>query len=497
MIDLVKQLIKALNDNKVCYCHWKSNQNIERALNAKEDIDLLVVSGAVGDFHACLIALGFKAANQPAREESYSIRHYYGLDYATGTLVHIHIHYRLVTGGSALKNYRFNVENMLMQHMEQISGVNVPSKAAELLMLVVRKTLESASITEMIMLLRERNVVREEIEWLLQDEQNVIHGVNGVIDLLEKWFPGINKKLFFYALENLRGQWNILKLFVIGNIMVLALQQYAIFSMMSGCCLRGWRFSCKIVKRMAVKQRTHSFITGGTIIAVVGADATGKSTIVKMLTDWLSEHFKTSTYHVGRPPSSFTTWFPNKLMPFLRKIIPRFRSGNIEAEIQDKGGDTLKGVRLLVFIVRSLLIAHDRTRILTKIYRQATRGTIVICDRYPTPIVGAMDSCQVDNKLQAVRSNRFFSFLAKREDNMYRKMSPPDVVFKLSVPVETAIKRNEMRIKDGVEDNSWVRRRHIQSELQDYPRSITFNIDTDKGMEETLLEIKCCVWSVL
>ncbi len=497
MLNLITRLFDSFHSQGLVYCHWKSNRNLEKALNGEEDLDLLISRDSVDGVNMSLISLGFKMASQPAAEQSYSIYHYYGLDEESGKLVHPHVHYRLVTGGSILKNYRFPMEEKIFSNREQISGIYVPAKAVELLLLVVRKTLESASITETFMLLREKESVQKEIEWLLREGGGVVHGESGALGLFQSWFPGIEGETFLEALENLRGRWNVLRLLFLGRHMASGLKQYALYPKWSAVLLRGVFFFQKVLKRLVVRRRTHAFHTGGTIIAVVGPDATGKSTVVDMLSSWLSEHYMVCTVHAGRPPSSVVTWLPNKIMPLLRSYMPRYRTGNIEAEVQEKGGSELKGIRLSIFILRSLMIAFDRMRLLTGIYRQATRGGLVICDRYPTPVLGAMDSVQVDKSLDAVAGNRLFRFLAENESMMYRRMPPPDVVVQLTVPVETALVRNESRDKDGAEDEKWVRRRHKQSELQRYPESRTFLVDTSQSLDDTLLKIKRLIWSNL
>src|SRR5439155_354823 len=146
-----------------------------------------------------------------------SICHYYGLDEENGRLVHVHAYYRILTGGTVLKNYRLPLEEMLLCGTRQIQGVFVPSPAAELVSFVVRKTLEHASV------------------------------------------------------------------------------------------LRSSRFLAGLARRVVRRGPTRVLLSGGAVVAVVGSDGAGKSTVVGELTAWLGTSLRVRRIHAGKPPAAVTT----------------------------------------------------------------------------------------------------------------------------------------------------------------------------------------------
>jgi thymidylate kinase len=496
MLKLVESLVQNLNENEVSYCHWKSNRNLDRALAGVEDLDLLIARGAGDKTQEILGKLGFRLAEQPLREKSCSIFHYYGHDESSGIIVHLHIHFRLITGGAIVKNFRFPIEDRILASTETQGNVRVSSKPVELLLLVVRKSIESASLLEMFLLWREKSAVMGEIEWLTANEKTDGTVAREAAELFDAYFPGANADLFETAFRRLSGDWKFTSLWKSGCRMRRHLRMYTIDNGLMESILRITGFSHKIFARFIAKKRTHTFQTGGTIIAVTGPDATGKSTVVGMLYSWLANNFSTETAHTGKPPSSLLTYLPNRLMPMLRKRAPGFRTGNIESDIQTKEAKRPKGLRLYIFAIRSLMIAHDRKRLLLRISRNALKGGLIVCDRYPSPIIGAMDSIQIDPELAEIKSSKILSAMANIERRIYQQMPPADVVIQLTAPVEVALERNSSRNKAG-ENDAWVRRRHFQSRLQKYDVSRTIKIDTQQPLEETLSEVKREVWKNL
>ena len=71
-----------------------------------------------------------------------SLEHYFALDEESGLLAHVHAYYRVITGESLSKNYRFPVEEMLLQNTRAEDSVRVPTKSAELVVFTLRMMLK-------------------------------------------------------------------------------------------------------------------------------------------------------------------------------------------------------------------------------------------------------------------------------------------------------------------------------------------------------------------
>jgi thymidylate kinase len=240
--------------------------------------------------------------------------------------------------------------------------------------------------------------------------------------------------------------------------------------------------------------------TGGAIIAFTGPEATGKSTLVNECKSWLGEAFAVKVVHAGKPPSTWLTKPFNLVLPLLRRKMPTMRTNSLEGHISSSVGASQappkKGISALIYAIRSVLIAWDRCQLLVGVRQAAANGQIVICDRYPSEEVGAMDSPRLQaGSASAGLGSVIYNWLARQEARLYKQVGPPDVVLKLRVSIETAKQRNHERIKDSKESAAYVESRHRQS--RNWHRSGTkyqFDIDTEQSLPDTINNVKRAIW---
>ncbi|NUQ62835.1 MAG: hypothetical protein HUU20_10120 [Pirellulales bacterium] len=252
---------------------------------------------------------------------------------------------------------------------------------------------------------------------------------------------------------------------------------------------------------MAYRRATRSHKgmaprSGGAVIAFVGSEATGKSTLVAQMREWLGEHFAVKQIHAGKPNHTLLSFVPNCFLPLLRWLAPSSRSTRVESRIvaQQPAVQGPKGFPL-IFAVRSALLAYDRRSLLIRVFGRAANGSIVLCDRYPSLAGGAPDSPQLSRL--PVPAGRFSvrRLLAQLETHLYRQIPPPDLVIHLSAPLAVTLSRNAARGK--VEPEDYVRRRHALSCDLDFGDTPVLKINTDQPREQTVRQVKQAIWSAL
>jgi thymidylate kinase len=484
MLELIQKFFTALNESNISYCHWKSNASIERALDGREDLDLLVNTRDRHRFEAILTSMKFKKANVTSGELVPSVYHYYGLDEGTGTIVHVHVYYEIITGESLLKNYRLPVEGMIFENITYIHGVRIPRKEVELIFFVIRMILKHIFLAECILLYKNEEDMKRELRWLLQNCNK-----KKVASLLKKWLPEIDESLFEKCIDALELRHSLFKGIILGRRVRSCLRVYARHSRFKGIIYVNYRFIKAIFRKFIRRRRNKIRSSGGLVIAVVGPEATGKSTLAGEIEKWLGEYFLTYSIHAGKPPSSCISLVPNLFVPFFRKTLPQFRTSEIEPKNKRKVS--------LLSMMRCAMIAFDRRKLLLKAYRRVSRGAIVICDRYPSCTVGAMDGPRLNLHLLGDCSFSFKKILTKMENRIYKEIPPADIVLELSVPLETAVKRNINRRKHGKETEEYVRRRHAEAGTVSSEKSILYRINTEAPIKDTLLFIKDIIWSHL
>ena len=257
------------------------------------------------------------------------------------------------------------------------------------------------------------------------------------------------------------------------------------------------------MKRKCGSEKKNKFFNpGGIFIAIVGPDAPGKSPFFSERSRWLGETFLVRNVHAGKPPISWITAPFNLLLHLARRFLPQFRTTNRNNRyLSAEANTSRKASRLadLLYAFRAVILAWDRRNVLLKAWRTAAKGDIVICDRYPSNIIGAMDSPRL---MDIPRSKGWLSFvqkkLAKLEQRLYAQISPPDLVLRLQVSLETAIERNRLREKAGGEPDQFIKLRHRHS--PQWHRTDTdrvFDVDTEQPLSDTLRQVKELVWQSL
>lgn len=223
-----------------------------------------------------------------------------------------------------------------------------------------------------------------------------------------------------------------------------------------------------------------------TLIAFVGSEATGKSTILNEVETWLGRSHRVRRVHAGKPPSTPLTFLPHVLLPALRAVFPEQRTLRVEERYEDGDVGTERTYPLL-FGVRSVMLAYERRALLTRAARSGTE-TVVLSDRYPSQASGAPDGPQLAHLSMPSGRLSLRRALARIEDRLYRDIPVPDMVFHLSAPLEVTLARNAARDKQEPED--YVRFRHALSSRLRFDGAPVHAIDTDRDLEQVVREIE-------
>ena len=482
----LRTLLREFEADGVRYCHWKSNNRLPEALSGETDFDVLVHYQDAESFNRIISAHGFRRAVGPRWDSHSSIFHYYGLDEDSGHIVHLHVYYRLITGGGLVKDFRLPMEDRYLNEARVVDGARLPAKHLELIVFCVRKVLEHTDPLELLMLMREGAGVRREIEWL-SDEETVARAkaLGGEV------LPAIQPELLIRCIDGIVQRRGVLSNFLTGWKIQRRLARYSNSSFLKRGLTTVGRFFQKCRQKFFRRGHINRLDLGGRVIAVIGGEATGKSTVVSTIHEWLGEYLKIHRVHAGKPPSNWLTWLPNALLPLARRLFPKQRSGVVELAAEEESVANTS----LVFALRAASLAYDRCQLLTGAYRSATRGEVTVCDRYPTHVTGDIDSAMLPPR---GRDSSLYRILQQTEERLYRSIPSPDLVLRLSVPVEVAIERNRTRDKEGEpEPEDYVRQRHARVGKLDYRDTKVIEIDTNKSLEETLLDVKRAVWSII
>ena len=317
------------------------------------------------------------------------------------------------------------------------------------------------------------------------------------LSLLKEHCPAVSESLFSKCVSAIENNHSFLKRVILARRVRRKLRKYA-ESGYIGRLFAYFRVVWALVRRrLDGKIKNKGLRSGGVVIAIVGPDATGKSTTVGETRRWLGKVFALRCVHVGKPPASWITFPFSVVLPFARQILPRFRRSQVQTHSSDK--EPVKESSSLFYAVRALTLAWDRSRLLIKVARSKADGDFIICDRYPSEVTGAMDSPRLRERSgKGGMKNAIFNWMVRAERKLYERMPPPDIAIQLTVSLETAKKRNQARVGDDRDADEFIEIRHRNA--RDWHKDGTphyYKVSTEQSIADTILTIKKAVWESL
>jgi thymidylate kinase len=400
----------------------------------------------------------------------------------------VHAYYRIITGESLSKNLHLPFEEMILQNVREEHSIQVPAKSVELVVFTIRMMLKHTSLVELLMLARDWQGVKREIEWLMEAKPT-----DEALNLVAAWLPSVNIGLFSDCIDALKQPAPLLRRIILGIQLRSQLSIYARNSRIQAWLIGIQKFFLMAYGRLTRSKRGMILQSGGAVIAFVGPEATGKTTLLTATRRWLGEHFVIEQIHAGKPKSTLLTLLPNIFLPLLRSALPMYRPSKINSrQVLAEPSQISPNVYPLLSAIRSVFLAYDRRALLSRAFARAANGSIVLCDRYPSMSRGASDGPQLQQVVIDPKRYPIQSWLARNEKRLYQEIPAPDMVISLHVPLEIALLRNKNRGKEEPED--YVRFRHSLASNLEYGNAPICEINTDQSLEKTVLEVKKNIW---
>lgn len=479
MLELVQQLISTLDKNKIVYCHWKSNVNLQKAVSGEDDLDLLVSRNNKCSFETAIRSLNFKPVSSKFIAFP-GVSHFYGYDLTGDKIVHLHVYYQVITGSSVTKAHVFNIEEEVLRHRvtDHPLRMPVPQRYMEYVIYMIRLMIKLSSICEHARVCRHLDEIWREIDYLYngRDDQQIA-------SFLENYFPSITPEFLKNCLVSVKEKKHITS-YLLGKKIRWNLHRYRRMSRFNELAQLLFQLFYRTLNKLLLHEKKR-FKSGGIMIAIVGADATGKTTICNQIHEWLGENFTAFKVHVGKPPSSLLT-FPLNMLVRIMKLCKGKGDMRTSTKKGCKGSSWPLAVRLS-------MLSFDRMRLTRRFWRKSVSGKIVIFDRYPSSTVGAMDS----QRMVPCDVKGLKKLLARWEEHCYSLIPIPDIVFQLHVPVEVAVQRNDMRKKEGKEADEFIRLRHEENSHLSYNGRLVYSIDTSRDYSVVIGQIKKLIWQNL
>lgn len=481
-IQLVGELIAALDAADVRYCHWKSNTTLDRAAAGETDLDLLIARDQFGDFARVLDQLGFSRASRSHVDDPPGTAHYFGHDPSADLFVHIHAHTQLVLGHDRSKNYRLPIEHAYLASSTRDTVLPTPAPEFEYVVLVIRLVLKYAVLDEIVWSgLRGRTAgpsagERRELEDLRERTAE-----EAIKDVVEQHLPFVGLELFQRAERLFEDRTDVRGALSVARQMQIALAPHARTPASVDAATRVWRRLGLTVKRRIGAIRGFRLATGGALVAVLGGDGAGKSTALTELSRWLGQDFDVSRVHLGKPPWSWTTYAVRAALKLLTAL------GLLkEVELEGDLGEVMEFRRLVWLACQG----RDRYLEYRRVRRAAGRGTIVLSDRFPHPALQSTDVPKI-KQLSGSNSGRILKWLSRLEDHYHSRVALPDITFVLLLePAEAARRKTD-------EPHDYVMERSKEVWEIDWSAHDVHIVDASRSPQEVADEMKRVLWKSL
>lgn len=491
---LSEQLISELDKKNIRYCHWKSNEHLLEGLNGITDLDILVNKEDKNLFWKILNELWFKKVISQPYQTYVGVEDWLGFCEKTGVMLHLHIHYELVTGTKYVKEFMLPWNKYVLDNIciDEVSKMKIINPNIELIILLIRISIKAKFRTILKSKILKNNAYSNDIE-----------------KELEYLFKRIDKEYINKNLKEMFSEESVLALkleeiiikekLTVNDILKLKrlikkeLKESKKYNDLE--IVLKYLSICIKIKLGAVKERLgfniirrKRFETGGCAITFVGCDGAGKTTMIEDTYKWIKWKIDVHELYLGSGDN-----VKNPILKNLNKFIRKTSKSKKKEKEKEKITKIKSNFSVKLFLKSMLFmyIAKDKKRNVHKLIKLKQLGSIVITDRYPQiQFVGINDGPCIRSHVVKYNSNKYFEKLALREERIYKDMVrvSPDIVIKLIVKPDIAIKRKPEHTYEQLE-----KKVEIISKL-DFVNSKVYEVDASQSIEKVSLDIRKIIW---
>lgn len=217
------------------------------------------------------------------------------------------------------------------------------------------------------------------------------------------------------------------------------------------------------------------------IIAIIGSDGSGKSTVCEHLINCVQKYGPAVRVHLGKQAGNVERAVIK--LPLMGNALNKTIKHN-KVKSAKKLPGSIPALVIMSFVIRRLL----RFRHMLACHR---RGLIVLADRYPQiQIPGAYDGTVFPAN---VTGSRFVLWLAGLERSSFHWMAghKPDLVIKLNVDLEVACSRKPDHRREAL-----AKKIAITPQLT-FDGSQLVDIDANKPLDEVLIDAEKAITSFM
>jgi len=469
-------LLSALRQKGVRFAHWKSNLHLAEALAGETDLDLLIDKGDINAFRESMKEVrGRRVISQPWASYP-DVEDWLVFDGTSGGFLHLHVHYILVTGLKRVKHLRLPWTQTVLSHLrnDPASHWPVPTASLELLILFIRIWAKMPPWRRLFAPRIPRHTLQE-LRWL-EAEADAAEFVSLAtsLGLASKTIPPLgDTKAILEASRDFYGQ----------------VKTHYRMSWLSALTQAAWLNLRLLATRTWLNNigpiRYRKVLDGrGFMVALVGSDGSGKSTVSRSLLEWLHYKLDAHFYYMGSGDGA-AGWVQG-----VRRGLSRFwRKRKGPRTVNSAKTEGQKSASTLSKLWRSLdlLLLRRKLRLLREGRSLADHGSIILLDRYPQDQFNGI----CDGPRQ--QDGMGFGWADRSERALFSEVGKlgPDLVIKLSIDPDVAHRRKPDH------DLGVIRRKCAIIDELSFPQADVVVVDAAMAPDKVLLAAKNAIWEYL
>lgn len=477
MLKISKDFFSSWNEAGLLYCHWKSNEHLLPGLDGDTDLDVLLSRDDQTKGEAILHELDFLQCKSQYGSRYPNVDDWIGFDKETGKLIHLHLHYALVTGHKGMKEYElpWTERALRTRILDEEYGVYIMEPNLEMVTLYTRIGLKAdfINITKCHLGKFVLSIdVQKEIDWL-REKINP----NVVCRLLEEYYGSNSHKMLEIMMQKSINSRNFLDIRKINEHTFrsysrirhfIRLRELIFFVNQKLLKVNNGQLNFRVRKKVPYNLK-------GISIALLGQDGAGKTTVTNCLLKWLRWKLDVRYVYMGSG-DNYTSW-----------------KKELASKLPTQGlGRYLRGLMMLLALRD---VARDAYKKVVKVNRLTKEGIIVIYDRFPqVNFSGINDGPKIRELLHKYFGNgRIFHLLepiAESEESYLNKVVSfqPNMVFKLMLSPEESIRRKPNNDYETIKKKNQI----IKSLV--FNDSDVVSVDATMPFDEEILFIKNSIW---
>ena len=489
VLSILLAVLNALRQRNVGYCHWKSSRRLAAVLEGESDLDLLVARSDQHRAAQALLACGLKRFESANSHGHPAVQSFLGYDEPSGRIIHIHLHLRLVVGEPVLKNHQLPWEGLILASAVPHPALPIRTldPATEALLLVVRSSLE----------LRRRDPIArrnwERMQEKFELDREYLAPLVDRRDLRCLAAKLVREELADSVVTALFEAQPLSTQHRLHAQIRRALAVYRTYNAFDAL-LRGigrtvlWTAG-SMNKRFLHMPRPWGRLApgGGIVVAVVGIDGSGKTTLVAAIRQWLGPEVDVLPIYFGTGggrPSLLLLPF-KLLVPLATSLLRSKPAGSSHGNVSDRSPGAIYSILLGVWA--SLVAVEKRKKLLTA-RRGADRGMVVVADRFPQDQIADFNDAPLLPRLAKVPA-----WLRRFEANAYAlaRRLPPDLVIKLQTSPDVIMSREPDM------DPLVVQKRVPALQRLTFGSPNVVSIDAGQPLAEVIRSAKAEIWRML